>query len=430
MINITAIVTYLVLSLIFLILVLGLYFRLAKNNDNKIIKFLPGAAVSLGILGTFVGIYLGLREFDVANISDSIPKLLEGLKTAFTTSIAGMVVSIILKFTFETKSVKEDSQSEVQQDDPIELLKLIVSGINNLEKSSKEIEKSIVSCFRSDEEYSLISQLKLIRQEIVDSRKDINTSLQEFADKIAESSTDAIVKALEDVISQFNVLLNELVSESFKELSSAMIKLTEWQENYKTYIDEAENKTNTLMEHMSQTVEILGKSSEKITTIENSLESINASIGTLAVSTDDISEHIENLKYQNETLKVGISSIKDIGEEAKTVMPAITKQIDNLSTKLEETVVKVTGKFESNSELVTKFIDKAMADIKTASEKHTESIQDSIENIDKGLEEELSKALNSLAGSLASLSAKFVEDYQPLTIRLKEIVKLAEKIDA
>ena len=48
------------------ILVAGLYLRLAKKQTNKLIALLPNIAVSLGILGTFVGIYLGLLEFDVA----------------------------------------------------------------------------------------------------------------------------------------------------------------------------------------------------------------------------------------------------------------------------------------------------------------------------------------------------------------------------
>lgn len=412
-----------------LVVVVGLYFRLIKKQTNKVIALLPNIAVSAGILGTFVGIYIGLLEFNENNISDSIPKLLGGLKTAFATSIAGLSASMLLKFVFEGKSVQEESKSEVQTEDPIDLLKAMVAGINNLEKSSGEIESSIVSCFRSDEEYSLISQLKLIRQEIIDTRREINDSFKNFAEKIAESSTDALVKALEKVIADFNTLLNELVSESFKELSTAMVKLTEWQENYKTHVDETQSKINTLLTHMTATVEMLESSSERIAQIDGSLESIDSSISSLSVSAEDISEHIENLKLQNETLKEGITSIKQIGDEAKTVMPAVEKQINNLTNKLESTVLNVTEKFEANSSLVGEFVGKAIKDIQKAVDNHTESIQTSIEGIDKGLEEELSKALSLLAGSLASLSAKFVEDYQPLTERLKEIVRMSEKID-
>ena len=53
-------ITITILIIIGVILVLGLYLRLAKKKTNKLISLLPNIAVSLGILGTFVGIYLGL----------------------------------------------------------------------------------------------------------------------------------------------------------------------------------------------------------------------------------------------------------------------------------------------------------------------------------------------------------------------------------
>jgi len=312
------------LIVIAVILLVGLYYRLIKKETNKIIALLPNIEVTLGILGTFVGIYIGLLEFDVKDISKSIPALLEGLKTAFVTSIAGISASIILRFVFEGKSVQEEKKSEVREDDPIDLLKAIVAGINNLERSSREIENSIVACFRSDEEYSLISQLKLIRQEIMDTRREIIANFKEFADKIAKSSTDALVEALKKVIDEFNVLLNELVSESFKELSTAMVKLTEWQDNYRTHVDEMQGNINTLITHMKETVTIFESSAETLSKIENNLESIDSSISGLSVSAVDITQHIESLKLQNETLKESMLSIKQIGEDAKSVLPNIT----------------------------------------------------------------------------------------------------------
>jgi hypothetical protein len=54
--------------------------------------------VSLGVLGTFVGICIGLFQFDTADIKASVPLLLDGLKVAFITSIVGMGLSIMLSF--------------------------------------------------------------------------------------------------------------------------------------------------------------------------------------------------------------------------------------------------------------------------------------------------------------------------------------------
>lgn len=56
---------------------------------------------SLGILGTFAGIVVGLMEFNPTNIDGSIESLLAGLKTAFLTSLVGMAASIAYKAIWE-----------------------------------------------------------------------------------------------------------------------------------------------------------------------------------------------------------------------------------------------------------------------------------------------------------------------------------------
>ena len=71
-----------------------------KNGElltkRKVIESLPTIISTLGVLFTFVGISWGLYNFNTSNINESIPTLLEGLKTAFFTSIAGMIGSLVL----------------------------------------------------------------------------------------------------------------------------------------------------------------------------------------------------------------------------------------------------------------------------------------------------------------------------------------------
>ena len=51
----------------------------------------------IGVLGTFVGIFVGLWNFDAEKINESVPELLAGLKLAFGTSIVGIGFSVLLK---------------------------------------------------------------------------------------------------------------------------------------------------------------------------------------------------------------------------------------------------------------------------------------------------------------------------------------------
>lgn len=64
------------------------------------------AFASLGVLGTFVGITFGLLFFDTYDLEKSVPALLDGMKSAFFTSIVGMISSLGTKW-WQRKKQKE-----------------------------------------------------------------------------------------------------------------------------------------------------------------------------------------------------------------------------------------------------------------------------------------------------------------------------------
>jgi hypothetical protein len=84
----------------------------------------------------------------------------------------------------------------------------------------------------------------------------------------------------------------------------------------------------------------------------------------------------------------------------------------------------------SNAELKGLLVDtlkKSQGDVNDQLLKGLEIVRQSVVTLDKGLQDELNKSLETLGRQLASLSEKFVSDYGPLTDRLREVVRLAEK---
>lgn len=98
-------ITYISLSVIIVAFIAAWIYILILNQKNKIfekrrwVEQLPSIVSTLGVIGTFLGITLGLTKFDPQKIDESIPTLLEGLKTAFFTSLAGMTGSLFLSRT-------------------------------------------------------------------------------------------------------------------------------------------------------------------------------------------------------------------------------------------------------------------------------------------------------------------------------------------
>ncbi|MFM0061809.1 hypothetical protein [Paraburkholderia aspalathi] len=57
----------------------------------------PEILTTVGIFGCFLGIALALLHFDASNVSDSVPHLLEGVKTAFWASVSGVAGSLVIR---------------------------------------------------------------------------------------------------------------------------------------------------------------------------------------------------------------------------------------------------------------------------------------------------------------------------------------------
>ena len=96
--------------------------------------------------------------FNVDDIQGSIPQLLSGLKLAFTTSIAGMVSSILIKLF----AVKD---SETQGEATPETIQAELSRINEtLEKNNNELRDEFKKLLSGDDDTSLVNQIKLLNK--------------------------------------------------------------------------------------------------------------------------------------------------------------------------------------------------------------------------------------------------------------------------
>lgn len=86
--------------------------RVGRSYFNSGIS---GTLTGLGILGTFVGLSLGLGAFngdDIYTISDNVGPLLSGMKVAFHTSVYGILFSLIFNFVY--RSIMSDAYEKLE----------------------------------------------------------------------------------------------------------------------------------------------------------------------------------------------------------------------------------------------------------------------------------------------------------------------------
>lgn len=107
------------ITIIIVVIILALFIKSILPNSKRNFK---NEIVSLGVLGTFIGIAIGLFHFDVTQLKESMPLLLEGLKTAFVTSGVGIFFSIIISILKPKREAKNEMLSA---------LELVVRDFNN-----------------------------------------------------------------------------------------------------------------------------------------------------------------------------------------------------------------------------------------------------------------------------------------------------------
>ena len=102
MLEFLKLVTIVTCSFIILSTLYSIYYVNKQKKENALnakrqwIEQIPSIISTMGVLGTFLGITIGLMGFNPNDLNNSIPLLLSGLKTAFFTSLAGMIGSLIL----------------------------------------------------------------------------------------------------------------------------------------------------------------------------------------------------------------------------------------------------------------------------------------------------------------------------------------------
>lgn len=137
----TQFITIMIIIWILALFAMSLRSKAARNYKNEI--------VSLGVLGTFIGIAVGLFHFDVSNLKESMPHLLEGLKTAFITSGVGIFFSIVLSMLKPQKQTRSEA---------LEALEIVVEEFNeNLTKqfgdNFKELNEAVKKMIIWQENY-------------------------------------------------------------------------------------------------------------------------------------------------------------------------------------------------------------------------------------------------------------------------------------
>jgi ElaB/YqjD/DUF883 family membrane-anchored ribosome-binding protein len=387
------------------ILLVALYFHI--KFDRFSVVHGPEVLTTMGIFGCFTGITIGLFGFDPNNIQDSVPSLLGGIRTAFGASLAGIFAALTIRFAQRFRKQKDEIESapvrNATLDDVVSSLNFLNKGL--LAGTESFANKSII---KSDE---LISEFK------------------NFSSHMIENNQKVFIEALREVIKDFNEKITEQFGENFKALNAAVEKLVLWQQQYKDELDQ-------LKETQSQVAKDLSNSADNLVKIVSSSTSFVDSANALKEQVDLLSNNREVLIAQQNSLESVLNNMSQITPTFEVKTTEMLKQIEDGMKIVPDSIVRI---LQDNSSLIKdeqkkifESIDKSLSELQNnlsdGLRKNVDIVKESVLTLDKSLQKELNDSLESLGRQLASLSNRFVEDYGPLTDRLREVVQMSKRL--
>lgn len=402
------------LGLMIVIAALSVFFHVYRYS-NRTAEIAPNILTSIGIFGTFLGVALGLWHFDTTDIQGSVPKLMDGLKTAFWSSIVGLLGALTLKIR---AALSQTGRREVTQ--------TRVATIDDLDASLKHLADQM----NPERETSLQQQLARQHVQSLERMNQVIGTLENYEARMAEANAKALVNAIEMVMREFNTKINEQYGDNFKRLNESVISMLEWQQNYK-------DQLNNLISEQERTSETMKEAS---TAFEYMVKHANAFNGI----SESLQDLLNGLEAQRHNLQAQLGSLADLVNHAADGLPKLEERVVALTKGMADAVqmqqrwaVEELGKMQQNIEqqLQQSLADSGqrLQDQQNQSLQNLQRLGDRVERqvsvLDESMEEELNKALKSFGMQLTALSEKFVSDYSPLTEKLQRLVQMAERID-
>jgi len=445
-----------VVDLVVISVILGSLVFFLRRLDRFAVSFGPEILTTLGIFGCFLGVVLALWNLNPNDLISSMPALLGAIRTAFISSLFGVGSALILRTVQRFKTVKKreamlsnNSASAIPVGELIEAIEALRLGLIGSEQGT------------------LLTQIKLLRQEQKEQGEEYIQEFKNFAAHMVDNTQKAMIEALKNVINDFNNQLNAQFGDNFKQLNQAVGKLVLWQAKYKdeleiikqaqesaasnmvqavealaVFIDQArtftevtqdlrtqieflENNRTLLIDQqtgLSQLLEKLAEVTPEFSTKSiEMLEAVKSGMMQVSLEASSVTQQVKEVHMQSsEDLRTAILTLgqllkETIGITHTTIgdtIQALGEQIQQTQREFHDVLRETT---QAHQEQTSEALNQNM-----------QMLKEGVAKLDESLEQELNKALEGLARQLASLSAKFVEDYAPLTDRLREVVQMSK----
>ena len=377
----------------------------AHKINLRLLDTAAGTLVGLGLLGTFLGLTLGIKDFDSSstqNIQKSIQLLLSGMGTAFITSLVGMLLSMIYSFVdkywrnrlskhLHVLTKKLDSLYYIDDrtlDDLNEqaLAKSIASTMKEVvEHEMRSVVNALNEKLTYNSESGEVTTVANAIREILKENQEQSKALKSFSTDLAMELNNGFDEVLSRQMQQKILPLMENVDATTKAIVEHIDQMASQVSSpatdmIQTVVDELKNSMSEMMKEFSS-----GLSGSAT----NELEILAHQLGTAAQSMADFPN---NMSHISSTLQVTIEEVKNAISE-----------ISNTSANANSTAMQ---RMQEQITFATGAISNAISEVKDVMSGLTQSSQEQNEQMINKLAEAAEKMGTYLTETTTTLSSQ------------------------
>ena len=386
----------------------------AHKINLRLLDTAAGTLVGLGLLGTFLGLTLGIKDFDSSstqNIQKSIQLLLSGMGTAFITSLVGMLLSMIYSFCDKYWRNRLSKHLHVLTKKLDSLYYIDDRTLDDLNEQA--LAKSIASTMKEVVEHEMRSVVNALNEkltynnesgeattianairEILKENQEQSKALKSFSTDLAIELNNGFDEVLSRQMQQKILPLMENVDATTKAIvehidQMASLVSSPATDMIQTVVDELKNSMSEMMKEFSS-----GLSGSAT----NELETLAHQLGTAAQSMADFPN---NMAHISSTLQVMI-------EEVKNTVSEISQTSANAnSTAMQQMQEQIT--------FATSAISAAIAEVKDVMSGISQSSQEQSNQMVSKLADAAEKMGTFLSGTISTLSSSVQQSVKSIT---------------
>lgn len=344
-----------------------------RAHSESPARWAIGLCIIVGVAGTFLGITVGLFGAETGSV-EGTEQLIDGMKSAFFTSLAGMIFAAILTgLTAYNKSKRQKTLEDAQDD--IDQWTLPMSATRLLGQQDPKQAKHAADA----------------NQKAADQLVNTAEALQESVGKLTRAAEDLSADAIgESVGNSVSGAIDDQLQPVFQEISDELeilreIKADQGEETLKLLIEQMRDEVLKPMgEQLEQSAALTSKA---ITSVDELREVVEDAVSQMSDDLEDVRS------FQDETLEQMRTFASDLQDHVETVMDESLQNVERVADDLtamvksgESAMEAQRVAFDESTEHAKQAFSEVGKRLGATLEAHTEEAEQMFDRVAKNVE--------------------------------------------